>query len=257
MARKKRSSDMDTELDRKSTQRPVVREFEIAKLRMATFNPSQRLEARALLELRRQIDAVGDIMQPPLVCNVQKDGSADIVDGHRRVTLAKSMGLTHIWCIVVSYNQAEAWIAANGGTRPITGREYAAAAWHGLRIDAIPGKNGKELRGLVGALGMEGLEMVVANGKAPSVWRFARELVRVVYGEETPDQIKVAFAWMVRFEMQKRARLVIDDIKKHEAGGLSEQAEEMRCVVERAMIDGFPIVFARGKWAIVGGPDGE
>src|SRR4051812_3409607 len=78
------------------TSAPVVYLVPIKAIKVASWNPKDRISERRLTQLRVSIDDLGEMLYPVLL-----DAQKNLIDGHRRLAVAKAFEWTHIPAITV------------------------------------------------------------------------------------------------------------------------------------------------------------
>lgn len=82
-------------------------EIEVAKLKVAPWNPRTKITPESVADLASSIRSLGVI--EPLVAMMDKDGGATLISGHRRLVAAKAAGLDKVPCdILVGVDEATA-----------------------------------------------------------------------------------------------------------------------------------------------------
>ena len=71
-------------------------EMEVAKLKVAPWNPRGKITPESVADLVKSIESLGVIQ--PLVAMLDKDSNATLIAGHRRLVAAKLAGLESVPC---------------------------------------------------------------------------------------------------------------------------------------------------------------
>lgn len=96
-----------------------VQNKKLSDIVMAPFNPKSRTDRNNLKGLRRSIEEIG-LLYPVLV-----DSNNKLIDGHRRVAVAKLIGWTEIPALIVAKDtdHCTAYAQVNASQRKQTGNE--------------------------------------------------------------------------------------------------------------------------------------
>lgn len=142
------------------TRKLYVNFVNVNELKPAPFNPPVRTSDRAVKDLVRSISENGFWNHKPIT--ITEDGY--IADGHRRWTVAKSLGITHIPALVTHQELHEAWSSSMESTRPLNGKEIIAAKVLGL--NSMPRNSvGKNLQYYSNKYGEDVIKYLYENGK--------------------------------------------------------------------------------------------
>jgi hypothetical protein len=119
----------------------LVRHVSIDDITLSGRNPEERTAERAIKELLDSIAARGII--EPLVLTA----SYELIDGHRRLACARSLGITHVPAILVTEdNPGALFEELNRTKRTISGREWTQVY---VRGGAVP----RKIRGAIERIG--------------------------------------------------------------------------------------------------------
>jgi len=218
-----------------STAKPVLKLFAIEDLIGAPFNPTRRTEKEYLAVLRTSILALGFVAYPPIV---SADGR--ILDGHRRIAVLKSLGVSEVWCLVVPTGLIETFVAVNTSFMSFTGRDWAAVFAAGVAPDAVSGKPGKRAASLLAWGGPDIFAELTDNRLGIGIVDVVSEVARATGLTDTDGRRRV-LRWLIDFDGQRRAREAL--------------ASDARAVLRLAIERGLPLKNTAGRYVVVGLPD--
>lgn len=178
--------------------KPEIEEVDVGDLIGAPFNPSDRLEEKALVDLKNSIDRYG-VLSP-----IHIDANNNIADGHRRVQCAKDLGIQKIPAIRLDIGVSDAWAELNGSTRPINRKQWGVAFSNGLPLDNVPSKIQYNLAKMKEILGDE-FDIVIKQNSV-YIYSIARQLSSYVYGCADYEFMKKAILWMYKHNQQAMIR---------------------------------------------------
>ena len=81
--------------------RPSVIRMSLSKLSPNPCQTPNRTSLTALMELLRRVLRQHYITPPQVSESVDEHGYRIIIDGHRRIAVARLLGITHLWCVIV------------------------------------------------------------------------------------------------------------------------------------------------------------
>jgi hypothetical protein len=183
-------------------------------------------------QLEAEILRLGLVAQPPLV-----SAEGRILDGHRRITILKKLGVTYIWCIVLPTGLVETFIALNSSSEVFNGLDWAEAISKGINPALIPGKAGERAQKLNEIGGDDIFHILRDNSLGVNIYENTKRIaVRV--GLSDNDGIKRTLMWMIEYNGQKRAREALS----------TEGTDVLRLAIERHK----PLLRRDGEWVLGG-----
>lgn len=170
--------------------------LEIGKIKPAPFEPPARLTKSALSTLKRQIEAVGQILQPLIL-----DERRNLIDGHRRLACAKILDMKEAPIRFLYGTEQEirmAFVVLNEPVRKLTAAE---ATYVYLKGGGVSDKDLKPivwLETLIGRSELERAVMVSPNGRlsASSIKIMMSELKKTV-GDKGDAFFAKAAKWLI------------------------------------------------------------
>lgn len=101
--------------------------LDVTSINPAVFNPGVRTQQRKLTELKALVEVHG-ILQPVHVVHRPPALIYTLADGHRRVEVAKQLGITKVLARVhTNGTPEELWVTLNKATRKISAFEWMCA----------------------------------------------------------------------------------------------------------------------------------
>ncbi len=189
--------------------------LKIASLKLAKFNPKNRLEGPRLKQLARSIEEVG-LIYP--VC-VNQDN--ELIDGHRRVAAAKSLGWDEIPVILVNGDRQMIYAEVNHTSQRMSAND------HLMIYLSDPSALRPQLRRrhdeAEALLGRKVLTIIAHRGGSINLVRWAKEMAS--YCDRAGDEkfIIRAVRWVSYHRMARLVRSAM-------AGGASPRIIE-RCIM--------------------------
>lgn len=147
----------------------------VSKIEGSKFNPPQRTSASALVALKEDIQRRG-ILSPVHVIPGDDGGPYVLIDGHRRVSVARDIGLTHVEACVhedVSLDDAvHLWSSLNRTSRSINGKEWLGMWWLAgpkseKSLPPIIRSQIKECMVIFG--GRDGVKILIEKNQSPAI----------------------------------------------------------------------------------------
>jgi hypothetical protein len=149
------------------------------KLMNAAYQPESRtLLNGALKKLEASIKEVG-LQYPPLVTRRADNGEFTIIDGHRRVRVAKELGWPVIPVIVSSQGDATKLFAAvSGASKPLSAIEWVQVF---LGDGELPsGPTSVCINQLAKVMGKDFLKELVEKNISPQIWNFSKKVMKYI-----------------------------------------------------------------------------
>ena len=181
----------------------VIEIIDIELLKFAEFNPPSRTETD-LRYLKESIERYGFWSFRPIICTEDYV----IADGHRRVTIAKSLGITEVPVMCVkNVTLSELWAQLNVSQVISPGQVMEA---YSLGLSVLPSKQKNNIALLESVIGIEGIKRLVKSGKvSPAIYGVASRIVNYCGRKGDVDFLGKTIFWMVDLQMQSVARQAI------------------------------------------------
>ena len=180
-----------------------IRMIDLAEIKAAGFNPPDRVDRQNLRALRDAILQAGEIINPVILSR-----DLQIIDGHRRVAVARDLAWTAVPALVVEYGLQEGWAILNGSTRPITPGDWLSAAAHGMDTRYMPKKHADKIEKLRSLVDNDGLLMLAERKK--STWLLTQVIsISRAVGDESSEYMADVVRWIAKHNMQFAVRLAL------------------------------------------------
>jgi hypothetical protein len=186
--------------------------IEIEKLIEAPYNPPNRCEGQ-LKGLVDSINRVG-ILYPILI-----NEKNQIIDGHRRVSAAKKIGMKYIRAFVVNGDRSELFCEVNSETRKMTSKDALFVYISGGNLIPSVSQSIKHLEDIVG---YDGLVAIHAAGYAPKNLKIVLHFVQLYVGDKSNEFAKKIIHWIINNKgMSNMVRVAMtyeipsDELKRH------------------------------------------
>lgn len=176
----------------------------LSDIQPAGFNPPDRVERQNLRALRDAILQVGEIINPVILSR-----DLHIIDGHRRVAVARDLGWTAVPAITVEYGLQEGWSILNGATRPITAGDYLSAAANGMDTRHMPKKHATKIERLRSLVDTSGLLMLAERKKSTWLLTLVVKAARAI-GDESNEYMGDMVRWIAKHDMQYATRQALE-----------------------------------------------
>lgn len=188
-----------------SDQYPIV-EVAPAELHAAPYQPASRTELNAALsKLQKSIKNDG-LQYPPLVIRKADGNGYTIIDGHRRVRVARELMWPKISVIVSSQGDAKRLFAAvSGASKPLSATEWIHVHLGGGALP--PGQTATCIKRIDHEMGREFLVEMAQKGLSPQVWNFASKLLK--YLNLSEDEKPAILRWLVKHKLTRPALAAI------------------------------------------------
>lgn len=181
----------------------VIEYVPIESLKAAPFNPPARVEGKRLKNLKRSIEKAGEIIVPIIVT-----GENYIADGHRRVTIAKELGLETIKAIRKEHwTLADLWSMLNSGVLSPTRVTWMQAVSEGMPIECVEDMEAKrQIEALIRIAGKRLFDELATKGRSPWIGQNAIHTANYC-GEQGNDEFcRKTILWFEAHETQNAAR---------------------------------------------------
>lgn len=161
-------------------------------LKPAPFNPPIRTSEKSMKDLVRSMEAHGFWPFKPIV--VTRDNT--IVDGHRRWTAAKILGIPRVFCMRTDMGLQECWSETMASTRPIKSQELFQAYKDGLRV--LP-KNtiGNTANRYINKYGEDLVMYMAEKGVSSSPIMYAERTCLYFGWEQSKENVEKISKWIV------------------------------------------------------------
>jgi ParB-like nuclease family protein len=170
--------------------------IKVEKIKPADFEPPARLTRSALSTLKRQIESIGQILQPLVL-----DERYNLIDGHRRLACAKILDMKVVPTRIIHGTEEEvkrAFVILNEPVRKLTSAE---ATYVYLKDGAVSEKDLLPivwLEKLIGRSELERAVLVSPNGRlsANSIRIMVTQLKKTV-GDKGDEFFSKAAKWLI------------------------------------------------------------
>lgn len=179
------------------TTAPVAHLVPIKDIKPAPWNPKSRISERRLTDLRISVDDLGEMFYPVLV-----DKDKNLIDGHRRLAVAKSFGWKHIAAITVG--GAGHGFDHSFGSVQITQQKLTGNDVIGVYLTepkALIGKQRERVARIVKKLGKWAVKMLYEAGMSDTVLRTAERTQRYLADAGFAYDLEAVFRWIVKHSM--------------------------------------------------------
>lgn len=196
----------------KLTQRHLMK---VERLKFASHNPANRTKPDAVRVLADSMDKIG------LIHPVTVTGDLRIIDGHRRVAAAKTLGWKEIECTVVEGDPDEIYASINVTPRKMSGND-ALGVWL-ANPKAVTSTQGQEFRRMQDVIGRGLMTRIYDQGLSKRVYQTARRIARYC-DNDTPETAQAIVGWLLEFavigqvmkamEAGESPRLILDAVRR-------------------------------------------
>jgi len=210
--------------------------YSVKKIKPADFNPSSRIRDTALRMLERDIASDGKILNPLHIFRPDFKELADLIDGHRRYSVAVKLGIDLVPVVIhTTGDRVQLWQRLNRFTRPISALDWMEV-W--LRVQGtkevidVPASQRRHIKNCLDIFGgLSGIRYLVDKRTAPAV---ANSIIPIYNAfrdlSESMHITKVQVGhWVVENELAHNLK-VLYDLKPSWKGvrGLRKLAEKAR-----------------------------
>jgi hypothetical protein len=169
---------------------PAIALVKISEIKVAPWNPKSRISERRLTQLRISMDDLG-LYYPVLI-----DTHNNLVDGHRRLAIAKSFGWTRIPAITTKEPISEAYGSVQLTQQKLTGNDRLGV--YLIEPNALIGSHRNSLKNIEKRLGRWAIELLYKSGMSQAVFSAALGVVK--YTKDAAD-LETVFRWIVKHRM--------------------------------------------------------
>ena len=175
----------------------------------APFNPPSRTSTASLVKLEQGIKEVGGIVVP-LIASKDKR----LIDGHRRLAVAKKIGLKEVPVIISSLSLQQGWVVANDTSMGVGSRDWVHLHYSGVSLEYIPRSHALKIAQVKELIGEEGFMRLAEAGMATSALDVSRMAVRYITGKSGRDAIdnrllSKTLVWIIQHNQQAATRAAI------------------------------------------------
>lgn len=180
----------------------VQKDVPLKSLKGAAYNPPKRVEEERTKALSASMEEIGLIY--PIVVTDKNE----IIDGHRRVAVAKRLGWKTIPAIVISGNRERIYAVVNTTPAKMNGND-ALGVW--LRCQqAVTPRAQLVFQRIQEALGRPLMERMYSAGLSAATYRMAVHISRYC-DADTPETAQRVVEWLMKFSLTFQARKAIED----------------------------------------------
>ena len=156
------------------------------------------------MKLRREIEEAGRIIVPLII-------SSDnvLADGHRRLAIAKMLGLETVPVIRDTLTTSALWSTLNAASRPVDAGTWMEAVHDGLPLENVPELQQRLISDLIRIVGKRTFETLSEKHRSPHILKQARWVGRHC-GDLSDKFLRTVILWFESCGMQLRARKAID-----------------------------------------------
>jgi hypothetical protein len=167
----------------------------IEKIKPSDFNPDSRVNVRALEILEEEIKKAGCILVP---LALTYDGR--LADGHRRLAIAKRLGMRTVPCIYYdSDDPKELWARLNTGTKAVDSKTWVEAYSKGLDLEYFPHRQRTQMIGIRRILTVEEFANFVAKRRSPGLLTSAYSIAYKC-GDVSDTFVREIILWVMQYE---------------------------------------------------------
>lgn len=177
----------------------AIRLVPINKIKAAPWNPPNRLEERKLEKLAESISDIG------LVYPVAIDENNQLVDGHRRLAVAKGMRWDAIPAIVITSEFAHSYGSLNDSQQRMSGNDLIGI--YLSNPDALIKKQKRKIERIEEVCGKPCLQLLLKCGLTAGTFDIAMRVVRYTEAAVEPAN---ALRWLIRHGLGGTMRHLLD-----------------------------------------------
>lgn len=182
---------------------PKIVMLSVSEIIAAPFNPPDRVAKEALTVLEAQIKELGGIIIPLIVSKDMR-----LIDGHRRLTCAKRLGMKEVPAIITSLGLQAGWAGLNTSAMPINGKQFVNANANGLDDAYLPKSQRRKIQRLRTLAG-DNYEEYAAAGVSTSVLSIVNR-IGAYTGDKSDAFLGDVLRWVIKHRMQTPARKAIE-----------------------------------------------
>lgn len=172
----------------------------VGEVKTLPYNPPNRTEEAALKALKDDIALHG--IRVPLIVN--KDFM--LVDGHRRLTCAKALGITSV-PVVISYGSVEEdYSSVNITQKAMSDKDLM---WIYVNGGPLSPRIKSKIKKIEEVMGEDGPTELLLNGCGPGIYAMATRVARYC-GDNSPEFTAKSLRWLMEHKAQFSVRRIID-----------------------------------------------
>lgn len=187
---------------------PTIKYISPDTLVPAKFNPASRIEERRLKYLKRSMEEHGFLDAFPII--VGEDNV--VADGHRRLTVAKILGIDKIPVLVINGGLSlEQYWSLNSISESPSATEVLEAYTKGMLV--LPEKHRNNILLLQTILGgKRQLKELFRKGKfSPALYQQSKRVANYCSRGDEPEFISAVICWLVENKMQHVIRVALEN----------------------------------------------
>jgi hypothetical protein len=176
------------------------------ELHSAEYQPRSRMQVNgALTALTKSIRQDG-LQYPPLVIRKADGNGYTIIDGHRRVKVARELQWPSMPVIVSSQGDAKRLFAAvSGANKPLTAVDWVEVHVGGGELP--PGGTATNIRQIDQEMGREFLKELIEKQLSPAIWTFASKVLKYTGLDKTEKPAVVR--WLAKHKLTQSVMAAI------------------------------------------------
>lgn len=172
-----------------NAQKPVVRKIvAISKLIDAAYNPPNRCAPDRTRDLENSMEVLG--LLSPILCTEDYL----IIDGHRRLAVAKRLKWKEIECNIINEAPEGVYASVNTTARRMSGND-ALGVWLKEPL-AVTHTASKAFAKMTDEIGRKLAEQIYKDGCSVRVYRTAKHIAKYC---DQPDKVAEITAWLLDF----------------------------------------------------------
>jgi len=191
----------------KTTQVPI------SEIKMGKFNPQSRTEPKRLKQLEESMIGRGFLPEFPII--VGNDGET-IGDGHRRYSVARKLGFTHVPVIYSDLSAEDVYALQNEGKLKPNNSELLEASTLGIDIYKLPKTFQKHYANIIKYCGHNAIEYMVDRGLSPTQIEYVSKAIKYIQRQAPEIIIDTEYGfkvlqWMSSNNQSYRSRRFVED----------------------------------------------
>lgn len=180
----------------------TIKKIKPDMLNFAAYNPPLRTSEKQLKQLKESIKLNG-ILAPVLI-----DSKNNIIDGHRRVSCAKSLNLI-VPCIVIdsSLSSEEQFETINSTSKKISTKDLIYIYLNG---GTVPKNQLEKIKEIESLIGKTNLESFGDNNASPRILKEAKGLASYCKKKNDVDMLRKMILWIFTHKASHQIRRAIE-----------------------------------------------
>ncbi len=171
---------------------PKQKLLDVSRVIGAAYNPKNRTDKKNLKALMASIIELG------LIYPIVVDPENVVIDGHRRLAVARELGWETIPAIILDRPPDRVYASVNVTSRKMGGND-ALSVWL-VRPGAVDARQASQFREMQEVLGRNLVEAVRDKGYSWRVYRTARQITRYC-DDESNKTIQAVVRWLLEFAL--------------------------------------------------------